>query len=114
MKKMIATLVAITLLWSYQPSTASYVPDKSKPAGFFYYTWYMDEDMTVPTGTVNTVATEMQRLRNAHPCCIFASSPSAGLTSYEYGAFSFYPSAVIYSDLPFMLKRKEDSILAGH
>lgn len=102
MKRMIQ-LVAFTLvifLWPGQSSTAWHQPADAAPAAFFPYTWYYDEDMTQPVGTVATVSAEMDRLRLIYPGNVFSSSYSSGLSAYEYGYYSYYPAAIIYSDLP--------------
>lgn len=111
MKKMISLVVVTTLmfLWPYHPSTAYHQLEKGKPAAFFYYTWYLDEDMQNPTGTESTINTEMERLRDVYSGNVFSSSPSLGLTEYEYGYFMYYPAAIIYSDLPYQLNRNQGS-----
>ena len=112
MKKKLSLVAATMLmfLWPYHPSTAYHQPETGKPSAFFYYTWYYDDDEQYPTGTVSTINTELELLRNTFSGNVFSSSPSAGLTAYEYGFFLYYPAAIIYSDLPYQLNRNRGSV----
>lgn len=62
------------------------------------YTWYLDESLTDPTGTVSAVNTEITRLRNLYPSYIFSASPGFGLSQFEFGYHPVLTDAVIYSN----------------
>jgi hypothetical protein len=102
MKKaiLLVATTAIMFLWPTNPSVARHQQVNSSPAVFFNYTWYLDYDMEYPVGTVSTVNTEMIRLRNVHPGYVFSSTFSLGLREFEYGYYSYYAPAVIYTDMP--------------
>ena len=102
MKK--ATLLVATsmliFLWPSNHSVARHQQVNSIPAAYFNYTWYLDTELENPVGTVSTVNAEMVRLRNAHSAYVFASTFSLGLREMEFGYYSYYPAAVIYTNMP--------------
>lgn len=68
------------------------------PAVLISYTWFQDEDYSLPTGSVSDVNTEINRLQNIYPFNVFTALPSGTLSPYVYGKYN-YGSAIIYSDL---------------
>lgn len=84
-----------------QPQTSPQTTkEQQAKKGFIYYTWYYDQDATVPVGTESTVTTEMSRLRALYSYYTFSATPAWGLHEFEYGYYIYY-SAIIYSDCPF-------------
>lgn len=102
MKKaiLLVATTAIMFLWPNNPSVARHQQVNSAPAAFFNYTWYLDTEMENPVGTVSTVNVEMNRLRNLHPSYVFQSTFTLGLREMEFGYYSYYPAAVIYTNMP--------------
>lgn len=113
--KQLILLVASTMLTFHWPDGPKAVPPDTANTSqaLFTYTWYFDQAKNHPTGTVNTVSDEMEFLRDNFAGNIFSSSPSSGLTAYQYGYFYYYPAAVIYSDLYYQASTPS-SAATGH
>jgi hypothetical protein len=75
-----------------QPFDASYAQSRE-------YLWYMDIDLTDPTGSYCDIWYEMQRLRNAYPGYSFSHFNYGGLHPFEWGFASPLYFATIFSDL---------------
>jgi len=65
---------------------------------FINYTWYKDEELTDPTGSICTISAEVYRLQVLFPGYTFSSTFTLGLSPYEYGDHYFYPVQIIYSN----------------
>ena len=98
-----ATLLTIALVCIIMAGNISasqfYRPVNTNEAILINYTWYSDEDMTDPTGTISDVATELNRLRSNYPSNVFSSVPGGNLYAFEWGYYQFSPVKIIYSDL---------------
>lgn len=106
----LVTITMVIFLCLGNPSTARHQAANNTSSAFFNYTWYHDVDMEYPTGTINTINTEMVLLRTIYPGNVFSSSYSSGLREYEYGYYYYYPAAIIYTDLPYNLTGNRGSV----
>ena len=63
------------------------------------YTWYRDEEMTDPAGTVSDINVEIGRLMQLFSGYSFSSADGMGLLPFEWGYRQNLPPVVIYSNL---------------
>lgn len=66
---------------------------------FLSYAWYLDPELTYPTGTYRDVNEEMDDLRETYPTNTFSAYYSPSLGHWEYGYRPGWPIKLIYSDL---------------
>lgn len=83
----------------YQPVSVAPPPLQKQGQDLLQFTWYNDQWMTDPTGTISDINTELQRLRSLYFGYVFSSSPSMGLVQFEYGHYPYQPTMIIYSNL---------------
>ena len=76
-----------------QPFSQSYALTAS-------YLWFLDIDLTDPTGTFCDIWSEMDRLRASYPGHSFSHYNYGGLLEFEFGYSAPLYFATIYSDLP--------------
>jgi len=63
------------------------------------YTWYTDEELTDPVGTVSDINVEVGRLMQLFSGYTFSSASGMGLLPFEFGYRHNLPTVVIYSNL---------------
>jgi hypothetical protein len=98
-----AILFASALAFAIVASAFTFVNHQSSAPGnhakvLLNYTWYMDEDLTIPNGACSDVVTELNRLRSMYPSYTFSSTPIAGCHAYEWGQYTSAPLQIIYSN----------------
>jgi hypothetical protein len=86
-----------TLPTKVQPSFSAAQVTADKPA-LLTYTWFEDEEMTIPTGTISEINVEVERLQDLYTGYVFTSSPGMGLYNFEYGYYPGYETAIIFSN----------------
>lgn len=73
------------------------VPKQQQNTALLDYSWYADPFYTDFTGSVTSIANELQRLRSTYPGWLFKATPDIGYTPFEWGVYSPSITAVIYS-----------------
>ncbi len=66
---------------------------------FLNYMWYLDPELSYPTGTYRDINEEMDELRDTYPNKVFSAYPTMNLSQYEYGYRPGWPIKIIFSDL---------------
>jgi hypothetical protein len=97
LKAIVAVGLVLMTIGNAFPAKQS-VKSVSKQCNFANYTWYRDEEMSDPVGTVSDINVEIYRLSVLYPGYTFSSSFSMGLYPFHYGQHYFYPTVIIYSD----------------
>ncbi|AXY74768.1 hypothetical protein D3H65_12580 [Paraflavitalea soli] len=102
MKKRMLVAAATIVLFFYPDNTSSarYSQSNGQLTNLFVYSWYYDQGGTDPTGTLATISDEVESLREIYSGYVFTSTPTMGLREFEFGYFSYYPAAVIYTNMP--------------
>jgi hypothetical protein len=73
--------------------------EEENAAMFISYEWYLDPELTYPTGTYRDVNAEMDDLRETFPDKVFSAYYSPSLSHFEYGYRPGWPIKLIYSSL---------------
>jgi hypothetical protein len=63
------------------------------------YEWYKDISLFDATGTVLTIADEIERLNYIFSNYTFTSEPAPGLSALEYGYYPSQAVKIIYSNM---------------
>ncbi len=109
MKQILSVLLLLAICLVFQGGTAAELstnPPATKRAqekitnnhALLSYYWYNDAAYTDFTGSITTIANELDRLRSTYPGAAFKTYPDIGYYAFEFGYYSPSITAVIYSN----------------
>lgn len=81
-----------------QPATKRTQEKITNNHALLSYYWYNDAAYTDFTGSITTIANELDRLRSTYPGAAFKTYPDIGYYAFEFGYYSPSITAVIYSN----------------
>jgi len=88
---------AVLTFESGKPAKMKKSPVKTHQA-YTTYTWFEDEDLTAPVGTMCDVNVEIARLQSIFGGYTFTTMQQMNLHEYEWGWNYYFPTVIIYSD----------------
>lgn len=99
MKKILSLLILVSISLVIQSGAPANKPTSNMAEDKVLFTWYYDQDMTDPTGTVSGVAAELNRMRDLYPDYTWSNVPSIGCLPVIWGYYSPTIKAQIYSNM---------------
>lgn len=99
MKKILSLLILVSISLVIQSGAPANTVSRKDADSKVLFTWYYDQALTDPTGTVSGVAAEINRMRNLYPDYTWSNTPSIGLLPVVWGYYSPTISAQIYSNM---------------